>query len=351
MGGERAMNVETDPYTPVVLKGFEGIFNDVLAEVHREDYVLRSYIYTRLACIRAAGWQDASYEALMPVSGYGLTFAYEAKAHSETHFVAPPGTDERIARATGFGWEWLHFEDAESCWQALKETIDSGRPAQGPHLEELVFIGYREAEKKEDRKVRPVAVPVFIKPGQWWSWREFEAWFREFGALGRFTERQEKLDERQVAVVVMKDLVAMAYHDPREQDPDFDQVRWGLAGIEAFADDMANLKLKERYFCSGWFGCHDSNPQWTARQLTGRYLQESSALFEGEVSALLQAAAKDYAAAHRAWLVWDERLGTRSPDRAWRDSARRLEGAEAVRLAAQHEREAVGKIERALTLL
>ena len=60
------------------------------------------------------------------------------------------------------------------------------------------------------------------------------------------------------------------------------------------------------------------------------------------------AAVKDYQAAHRAWLEWDQQLGTQSPYRAWANRQRRLAGAAAVRRAAQHERDAVETIQQVL---
>ncbi|MBN1510147.1 MAG: hypothetical protein JW955_25090 [Sedimentisphaerales bacterium] len=341
-----------DPLAPVLIEDAERIFQEVLREIERHDYVRRSYIYTRLVCMRAAGWDDADYETLMPVSGYGLTFAYHPDDHSEAHFRAPPGTDQRIARATGFGWEWLHLDDIEEYWQTLKGTIDSGRPVHAPHIEEVLFVGYQEAETKSARRVRPMAIPVFINEGTWWSWKQFQEWFTEFGGpIGRFTGQVDKLDDKEVAIEVMKTLVAMAYGDPRSDDPEFAEVVWGLAGIDAFANDIADLSLRERRFCSGWFGCHDSNPQWTARQLTGRYLQESSKHFDGAAARLMREAAQEYAAAHRAWVTWNEQLGDVSPRHAWRDKDHRLAGARAVRETLEHERRAVETIRDVLSLL
>ncbi len=344
------MDGENDPLAPVVIDGAERVFQDILREIEQKDYVCRSYIYLRLACMRIAGWQDADYATLMPVSGYGLTFAYEAKAQSGAHFHKPAGADERIARATGFGWEWLRFDDVETYWQALKQTIDSGRPVQAPHMEEVLFVGYQEAEKKRNRRVRPLAIPVFVDPGTWWTWREFEAWFREFGGyLGRFTGRQETLPARDVAIDTMEALVTLAYDDPRRDDPDFDRVCWGLAGIEAFATDMADVTKKERQFCSGWFGCHDSNPQTTARQLTGRYLAQVADLFDDPVAGRMREAARDYQRAHEAWLKWDRHLGRYGPNNGWRSRMHRLAGAEAAREALEHERRAVEVIRETLS--
>ena len=63
------------------------------------------------------------------------------------------------------------------------------------------------------------------------------------------------------------------------------------------------------------------------------------------------AAVKDYQAAQRAWLEWDQQLGTQSPRRAWANEQRRLAGAHAVRRAAQHERAGVEKVQQALVRL
>lgn len=336
----------------VVLADMENIFKDILKEMERKDFMWRSYIYMRLACMRAAGWEDIDYATLMPLSGYGLTFSYEANEQSGAHFYRPAGTDERIARATGFGWEWLYFDDIEKYWQALKQTIDSGRPVHAPHMEEVLFVGYQEAAEKKNRKVRPLAIPVFVDPDSWWSWNQFEKWFREFGGpLGRFSGKQETISARDAAIEVMRALVTFAHEDSRSKDPDFGRVRWGLDGIEAFTSDMADLSKKERHFCSGWFGCHDSNPQTMSRQLTGRYLSQTANLFDNPVATLMQEAARKYQSAHRAWLKWDRHLGRFAPYNGWRSKKHRLAGAEAAREALQHERRAIEKITEALSLL
>jgi len=345
------MNANDSLHAPVVIKEAEEIFNRFLdQEMPSKDYIWRSYIYVRMACMRTAGW-EADYETLMPVSGYGLSFAYEPKKESGVHYRPPPGTDQRIAQATGFGWEYLHLKNIEDYWQALKENINSGRPVHACHMEEVLFVGFQEAEKKRHRRVRPMAISVFVDPDTWWSWREFEKWFVEFGGpLGRFTQRTERLEDRQIAIETMKTLVHLAFQDSRSQGTD-PRVACGLAGIEAYARDMADLSMKEKHFCSGWFGCHDSNPQWTARQLTARYLQSCAPLFDEDIAALIRDAVKDYQSAHEAWLEWDQQLGTHSPYRAWANKQRRLSGAKAARRAAQHERNAVEKIQQVLARL
>lgn len=257
----------------------------------------------------------------------------------------------RVERATGFGWEYLHFDDIEAYWQALKETIDSGRPIHAPHFEEVLFAGYQEGEKKEDRRVRSLAIPVFVDPGTWSSWKEFEEWFQEFGEpMGRFTERREARSEKDTALDVLEGIVQMAHDDPRKRNAGLASVRWGLDGIEAYVEDMEDPSMGELDFCSGWFGCHDSNSQWMARQLTGAYLKDASRLFDDPMRSMIYEAAKDYAAAYNAWLAWGLCLGPESCERALGKKKNRIEGAKAARNALIHERNAIAKIESALKL-
>jgi hypothetical protein len=114
---------------------------------------------------------------------------------------------------------------------------------------------------------------------------------------------------------------------------------------------MADMSKKEKHFCSGWFGCHDSNPQTMARQLTGRYLLQTAHLFDDPVATLMQEATQDYQSAHQAWLAWDRHLGRFGPNKGWRSRKHRRAGTEAAREALQHERRAVEKIREALSYL
>jgi hypothetical protein len=169
--------------------------------------------------------------------------------------------------------------------------------------------------------------------------------------LGRFAGREETIPARDVAIDVMKAIVVLAHDDPRSNNPNSNRVQWGLEGIEAFATDMTDMSKKERYFCSGWFGCHDSNPQITARQLTGRYLMQAAHLFDDPIAGLMQEAAREYESAHQAWLTWDRHLGRYGPNSGWRDRKHRLAGAKAALEALEHERRAVEKVNEALSHL
>lgn len=314
----------------------------------------RSYICKRLACMQAAGFGDADYEFLMPVSGFGLSFAYHPGDKFFAHYVAPAGADDRVAKATGFGWEWLQFDNDESYWHALVETIAGGRAAQAPFLEELLFVGIRDAANPDERQVQPVD-GLFIPSGTWWSWADFADWFKEqsHGYLGRHTTMIEAASPKEIAVVVMRNILLFAYDDPRRKLPFLGGVEWGLDGISAYARDIKDVSKGDDYFESGWCGCHNIYPQWTARKLTGDYLQEIQPLFGGEVADLIHKAVSEYRSAHQTWLEWETQLGHegKAPSSAWNDHERRRTGAEAVMRALEHERNAVEIIQKAVTAL
>lgn len=335
------------------------IFDRVLKETCDAYWQPRSYIYCQLVCMKAAGWNDAEYETLMPMSGFGISFAYHPNEKFWAHYAAPPGTDQRIAEATGFGWEWLHFDTAEEYWDVLKETLDAGKVIHAPWLEEVLFVGYEEAVEQPNRKVYPLAtVPVVVRAGQSWTWREFEEWFREqsHGFLGRHTKAMPTLPQRNVAVKVMKNIVMFADNDPRKESEAFADVKFGLTGIKAYADDIADLSnsgRKDEYFQAGWLGCHNIYPQWTARQLTGRYLTDASEHFTEPVCGYMLSAAREYEAAHAAWKEWEKSLGAfklvKRPEDAWENPEHRKAGAVAVYKAIECEKAAIAEIERALS--
>ncbi|MBN1763755.1 MAG: hypothetical protein JW860_00730 [Sedimentisphaerales bacterium] len=334
----------------VHLEEAENMFYQIVEDVHTKVWQQRSYICVQLACMQAAGWRDIDYETLMPISGFGAAFGYHPKEKFWAHYVPPPGTDDRIGAATGFGWEWQQFTDIEDYWQALKESIDSGRPVHAPYLEEVMFVGYQEADKKSKRRIRPVDW-LEIDRGTWWSWKEFEKWFKEFGRhFGHYTQKVPTISEKETAIETMKTLVRLACYDPRRDDPKYAEVKWGLEGIRAYANDIANLTLKAGDFDGGWVGCYNIYPQWTARILSGKYLEAKADLFPDAIKQQMLAAAQEYYAAHQAWQQWESHLGRagKGPDNGWRTTEHRLAGAQAVYKALEHEKKAVDLIQKIL---
>jgi hypothetical protein len=153
----------------------------------------------------------------------------------------------------------------------------------------------------------------------------------------------------------MKNIVTFADNDPRATNKAFAGAHFGLAGIEAYASDIADISKsgkKDEYFQGGWLGCHNIYPQWTARQLTALYLKRASEQFDGGIRAKMLSAAKEYDAAHAAWKEWENHLGAfqrvRRPEDAWEDPEHRQAGAAAVYKALERERAAVAEIEKAL---
>lgn len=341
----------SDEFTEVLLDNAVQIFDRVAEDTNDKYWQPRSAMTTHLVCMRAAGWRDADYGTLMTLSGFGISFVYEPKQKFWVSYVPPPGSDERITRATGFGWEWLRVRTAEEAWETLKQTIDTGKPVRAPYLEELVFAGYADAAKKADRKAFVLCVP-FAHPGKWWTWQEFEKWFKteSHGFMGRHTKKVKPVAAKTMALEVMKNIVEWAEHHPHADNRAFGGAEFGLAGLQAYADDVADTTKGSSYFHRGWMGCHNIYPQWTARKCTATYLRRAAKEFPRAVAHHVRAAARQYDAAYAAWQEWEEHLGRadKAPKNAWSTKKHRLAGAAAIREAIEHERAAIAEVESAL---
>jgi hypothetical protein len=341
----------SDESPEVLLDNVVRIFDRVAKEMDEKYYQPRSAMTTHLVCMRAAGWREADYETLMTISGFGISFVYEHKDKFWVSYVPPPGADERITKATGFGWEWLRLRTADDAWRTLKRTIDDGKAVRAPHLEELVFAGYHEAAKKADRKAFVLCEP-FARPGRWWSWQEFEQWFKihSHGFMGRHTKKVRPVAAKTMALEVMRNIVEWAEHHPYADNRAFGAAEFGLAGLDAYADDVADTAKGSSYFHRGWLGCHNIYPQWTARKCTAVYLSRVAKEFPRPVADHIRAAARQYEAAYAAWQEWEEHLGRagKAPKNAWSTKKHRLAGAAAIREAIDHERAAIAEVAEAL---
>jgi len=335
----------------VLLTDIDSLFYDVIREV-RQNHQPRSWAYTEMVAMRAAGWSEIDYGTLMTVSGFGPSFGYHHNEKFWVHYVMPTGALDRIAHATGYGMELLRIDDVEEYWQTLKKSIDVGKPVHSCHFEEILLVGYREDGVRENRRVHPLALPIFVKPGTWWTWKEFETWFREEsnGVLLRHTERVDPLPPAASAREVMASIVELALDDPRDKQQWAGDAVWGLNGLETYARDVADLSKAPGFFHSGWHGCHNIYPQLTARQHTGRWLEEKSALFDGRTGEYMRQAASEYRKAHQAWLEYGRQLGDGSPEDAWGNDNCRTAGAKAIFDAIEHERTAVDLVQKALSV-
>jgi len=252
------------------------------------------------------------------------------------------------------------YKTADTYWKALKETIDAGKPVHAPFMEEVLFIGYQDAPRKADRKVRPLAV-VSVEPDAWWTWEQFEDWFKKhsYGFLGRHTQRVKALSARDSAVNTLRLLVEYAATDPRAKIDRFKNkgITFGLTGLETYAADVADLAKSgakdDGYFQGGWRGCHNIYPQLGGRWSTENYLKglARSGAFNKAATSHVRAAAKAYHAACTAWEEWESHLGDRRKlpgSSGWTTQTHRVAGAAALRKAIEHEKAGLAEIGKAL---
>ena len=334
----------------VLLTMVEDIFSSVISVTKAKYHQPRSAMTAHLICMKAAGLRSVDYEMLMAVSGFGLSFVYEHSEKFWVSFVPPPGCYKRLAEATGFGWEWLKLETPETAWAVLKETLSSGKPVRAPYLEELIFAGFEEAEKAEDRKVFVLCEP-FMNPGKWWNWQEFCDWFEKhsFGFIGRHTDLVECKGQMGIAQEIMRIIVQWANNHPMAEDRAYDGVKFGIEGLLEYAKDVADTSLTENYFDRGWNGCYSIYPQWTARICTASYLRQVAKECGSRVREQLLSIANLYERAYSAWRVFEVYLGKDVPGGAWDDPARRVAGAEAILKAIEMEKKAIEEIAELLS--
>jgi DNA-binding transcriptional MerR regulator len=360
VGKEIVTMMAEDKYPKVVLEKAVQAFSRVEREI--KHWQPRSYVQAQLVCMYAAGWEEADYETIMTVSGYGPSFSYHPKELWWSQYAPPRGCDERIAQATGFGWEWKRYETAEAYWQVLKETIDAGKPIHAAYLEEVVFVGYQDADDRAERKVRPLAPHgVGVEPGTWWTWQAFEKWFEEhsYGNLGRHTEKTQQVSTRASATEVLETMLTMAHDDPRAKNESWAGVRWGLEGLEAYAADVGDMSksgVPGEYFYNGWMGCHAIYPQVSGRASAAVYLKRlaESEVFADGVNAHILAAAREYEAARAAWGEYEKHLGneeTAEASDSWMIEKHRLAGAAAIRQARAHEETALERVRQVLVAI
>lgn len=349
------MNHEAFPQ--VLLKKVVNQFDDLIgrfgehAVAAGEEVYIQPCVYLsfHLVQMRAASWTDVDFDQLAAVSGASALFAYQPGEFMQKYANLSIGMDKRIAGATGFGYEWMGFQGVDGAWKLLQESIDSGRPVKGWHYENVMFGGYQDAAETEGRKIFAMAdgPDTFAT---WWTWQELVQWVElvtGWGAtqLGRHTERVQTEPPNQVALRVIKDLVAWSVDPPPILREKYPAATFGLAGIQAYAADCANTEKYE-----DWSACHDINPQWTVRNSTAVYLTRLAAadLFPAEVNAHLLAAAEQYRAAYVDWQAFYDQLGHGALQGAGKLKDRRLAGAAAIYQALEHEEAAIAELRKAL---
>jgi hypothetical protein len=348
-----------DKHPQVLLKDVVDLFQASIgchgqhAVTSGDEVYIQPHVYTSLHTIQmqAAGWKEIDFDQVAAVSGASALFGYEPGEFMPKYAHLSLKPHERIAEATGFGYEWVGFDGIEGAWELIKETVDSGRSAKGWDWENILFAGYQDAAKPEDRKVFAMADGPETY-ANWFTWTEFTEYverIQEWGCpqLGRHTQRVETKPAGEVALRVITDLIAWSTDPPEHIAEKYSKATFGLAGIERYAADCANVEEYE-----DWCPCHDINPQWTVRNSTAVYLRRvaEADVFSQEVGKHLIAASEEYRAAYEDWKKLYELLGHAVPVAERRDRARRLAGSETVMKALVHERAGLAELRSAIDM-
>ncbi len=214
-------------------------------EVYIQPYV---YLSLHLVQMQAAGWTEVDFDQIAAVSGASALFAYQPGEFRPKYAHLHIDLDQRIAEATGFGYEWLDFQGAEAAWDLLRESLDAGRPVKGWHWENMLFSDYRDASRAQQRQVFAMAdgPDTFAK---WWSWREFTEWVNlvtrwRQTQFGRHTVRVDPRPEGETALRVLKDLVEWSVEPPKTVRKGFPEGTRRLAG--AFPEGFPRRPLAWR---------------------------------------------------------------------------------------------------------
>jgi hypothetical protein len=348
---------QAEEYQPVLLNNAVADFRHIANAVagHRIELCVRGadenvypqpycYLTTLLVQMHAAGWKDMDLDTLAVVSGASAMFGYEPGEFMPKYAFHRRTPNELVARATGYTTESVHVTDAEEAWRLVKESVDSGRPVSGWHGEMLLFAGYHNATRPSDRRV------FAMKDGngyftEWWDWSTFDEWVGDGQQGSRYAGRVEPEPRKDVALRVMGDLVALSASVPEHIQHAFPKATFGLAGIEAWAADCADV-VKH----ADWSMCHPENPQWTVRNSTAVYLGRLAAdrVLPTEANERVQRASEAYRAAYRKWQEAYGLVGYAAPEGSAKVKENRMAAARAVREAFEHERTAIAELERAL---
>jgi hypothetical protein len=318
-----------------------------------EDY-LQPYVYLshHLVQMRAAGWQDADFDTIAAVSGASALFGFKPDDFRPKYAHLHIGLDQRIADATGFGYEWVDFKGVGQAWALVVESVDAGRTLKGHDWESILFAGYQAAARPDDRRIYAMADgPEYYS--RWLPWPAFSDWVERVGKwgcqrLGRHTELVSTRPSREVATKVMESLVAWSEAPPDSVISAYPDASFGLAGIDAFATYLDQMGPQD-----DWIACHPINPQWTTRNSTSVYLTRlaEDGVFGAQVSGHLSSAATQYRAAYECWEAAYAIFGHGSTEEARRLTARRAALVAIVRAWRAHETAALGAVGDALAAL
>lgn len=229
------------------------------------------------------------------------------------------------------------------------DSADSGRSLECHDWERILFAGYLDAVRAEDRRVYAmVDGPGYYS--HWLTWSEFGAWVERVQGwncprLGRHTKPASPGDPRGVALGVMEKLVAWSAEPPPAVADAHPEASFGLAAILALAHYLEDVTPDD-----DWVACHPINPQWTIRNATGVYLSDlvDQGVFSGELAQQLSLASAQYRAAFECWEAAYSLFGHATSEEVRRLPARRAALVAIVRAWFAHERDALQAVQRAL---
>jgi hypothetical protein len=259
------------------------------------------------------------------------------------------GMDDRIAEATGFGYEWVDFMGTEGAWELIKESVDDGKSVKGWDWENILFAGYQDAAEPGKRRVFAMAdgPDTFAK---WWTWEELGDYVKRMEEwkstrFGRHTERVPTRPSHTIALRVIRDLVDWSTSPPEHLLTKYPKATFGLAGIERYAMDCADM---ERFEDFG--SCHGMNPQWPIRNSTSIYLKQVAGnnVFPEGLNTHILKAADEYKAAYVYWKQFFNHLSYGGGEGWGRIEEHRMAGAEGIRKALAHEKIALSELETVL---
>lgn len=347
---------------PVVIQSAVDAFNALkFPEAFKEEKKLvdgkevfpspHAHFWFHLVQMQAAGWKDADIDTIVAISGASALLGYEQNSFMPKYaFHHVKGN--HIERATGFGYEWVQYKDVEGAWNILKESLDSGRPVSAAHMEDILFAGYEDAAKTEDRKVFAIS----LEPDQyakWWTWKEFNEWANSHGRsngsrMGRYTKRAPVEEPKSIALRVIHNLVAWSDVPPENVQKAFPNSEWGLSAVAKCAQLCGDLKNREK-----WGICHELNSQWPTKKSSAVYLEKvvKNGLFSNEINKHLTAAAESYREAYEQWVIAYRQVSWGGPKGGAKKQETRKVAAEALRKAGSLEKAAIDNLKAALALI
>ena len=306
----------------------------------------RTDLRMRWIVMRAAGVDDVPYDHLVMLSGFGTSFGYHPQKFFVMYRVPDDGavTERRLIEGTGFGWQWLpRCKSPEEAWAIIKESVDGGRPVQASWYDHFLCAGYIPAQ---DPAARKVFVLGKWAPPTWLTWDDLANWIKDDGRLGRPTG--QKMSRQDLSSELLARSVEYARHDPRANDSSMKDASFGLAGMEKFASDVADVTRTYDAFNAGWLGCHCVNRQSGGRKFAATWLLRLAGTKGGAEAEHLRKAADLYA---REYAMWEEfRIllqGSTTEERRsrWGNPVSRAQGAAIIRQALELERAAVTELD------